>query len=152
MKLRIYIDTSVVGGYFDSMFADDTKSFFEKVKETNSILIISQLLEAEVSEAPQNVRDFFATLQNENAEYIKVTQDAKDLAQMYIKEKVVGESSLSDCEHIGSATVHNASVLVSWNFKHIVNLPRIRGYNSINIREGYQNLEIRTPKEVFNND
>ena len=152
MKLRIYLDTSAVGGYCDSLFAEDTKAFFEKVKESNSILVISQLLQAELSEAPQEVRDFFATLNSENNEYIKVTQDAKDLAQMYINEKVVGQSSLSDCEHIGTATVHNVSVLVSWNFKHIVNLPRIRGYNSINIREGYQNLEIRTPKEVFNND
>lgn len=152
MKQRIYIDTSVIGGYLDTIFASETKIFFDNVRETDSIFLCSQLLEAEISEAPQQVRDFFETLQTLNIERVTVTQEAKDLAQLYIKEKVVGQSSLSDCEHIAIATIQNATVLVSWNFKHIVNLPRIRGYNSINIREGYRNLEIRTPKEVFNNE
>jgi hypothetical protein len=48
------------------------------------------------------------------------------------------------------AIIIKADVLVSWNFKHILNLERIRGYNSINFSEGYQMIEIRTPKEIFN--
>ena len=52
--------------------------------------------------------------------------------------------------HIALATINKADVLASWNFKHIVNLERIRGYNSINFREGYPMIEIRTPKEIFN--
>lgn len=64
----------------------------------------------------------------------------------------MGETSLGDCQHIATATLNYADVLVSWNFKHIVNLPRIRGYNSINLREGHHTLEIRTPKEIFNNE
>jgi hypothetical protein len=63
--------------------------------------------------------------------------------------------SLIDCpecaqdvsEH--AATVHRTDVLVSWNFKHVVNLDRIRGYNSVNLREGYPMLEIRSPQEVL---
>ncbi len=42
-----------------------------------------------------------------------------------------------------------SDVLVSWNFRHIVNLARIRGYNSVNLRQGYPVLEIRSPLEVF---
>lgn len=71
---------------------------------------------------------------------------------MYIDEKIVGKSSLLDCQHIATATLNHADVLVSWNFKHIVNLMRIKGYNSINLREGYQTLEIRTPKEIFKDE
>ncbi len=67
----------------------------------------------------------------------------------YIEEKVVGKTSLADCQYIALATINNVDVLASWNFKHIVNLERIRGYNSINIREGYKMIEIRTPKEIF---
>ena len=52
--------------------------------------------------------------------------------------------------HIAIATIYNADVLASWNFKHIVNLNRIRLYNSINMRIGYKILEIRTPREILN--
>ncbi len=72
------------------------------------------------------------------------------MAERYIEEKVVGNTSRADCQHIALATIYKADVLVSWNFKHIVNLERIRGYNSINFREGYQMIEIRTPREIFN--
>lgn len=71
------------------------------------------------------------------------------LASKYVEEKVVGETSLDDCIHIATATVHRADILVSWNFKHIVNVYRIRGYNSINLRMNYPSLEIRSPKEII---
>lgn len=57
-------------------------------------------------------------------------------------------SILADAQHIAAATVHRADILVSWNFKHIVNLRRIHGFNSLNLREEYPLLEIRTPREV----
>ena len=74
----------------------------------------------------------------------------KSLAEKYIEEKVGGRTSHADCQHIVLATINIVDVLASWNFKHIVNLERIRGYNSINIREGYKMIEIRSPKEIFN--
>lgn len=55
----------------------------------------------------------------------------------------------SDAQHIAVATINEAGVLVSWNFKHIVNLQRIRTYNQVNERQGYRPLEIRTPREVL---
>ncbi len=67
-----------------------------------------------------------------------------------MKEKVVGQTSFDDCLHIATATINKIDILVSWNFKHIVNIQRIRGYNSINIRNGYQTLEIRSPKDIIN--
>ena len=61
---------------------------------------------------------------------------------------VVGQTSLTDCRHIALATVHRVDVVASWNFKHIVNLERIKGYNSVNLRMGYPAIEIRTPQEL----
>ena len=58
----------------------------------------------------------------------------------------------ADAQHIAIATVGRVDVLVSWNFKHIVNLQRIRGYNSVNLREGYPLVEIRTPREVLSDE
>jgi len=80
-----------------------------------------------------------------------VTPEALRLAQTYVAEKVVGETSLDDCIHIATATLNKVDMLVSWNFKHIVNIYRIRGYNSINLRLGYGILEIHSPKEIVNN-
>ena len=95
------------------------------------------------------VREFFDSIPEQSIHKVSLIKEVTELANKYIAEKVVGKTSLADCNHIALATIYAADVLVSWNFKHIVNLERIRGYNSINFREGYQILEIRTPKEVF---
>jgi len=145
---KIYVDTSVFGGYFDEEFSADTIPFFEKIISNDIAIVASETLETEIYKAPPFVIDFFESL--DNISRIKLTDAVKKLAEKYIEEKVVGKTSLADCRHIATATIHNVDVLVSWNFKHIVNLERIKGYNSINLREGYKMIEIRTPKEIFN--
>jgi predicted nucleic acid-binding protein len=152
MKLKIYIDTSVIGSYFDKEFEEATKMFFAKAFESNSRLLVSNLLEFELISAPQFIRDFFESLPKDKIVKIESSEEAQNLAQMYIDEKIVGKTSMLDCQHIATATLNNADVLVSWNFKHIVNLMRIKGYNSINLREGFHTLEIRTPKEIFTDE
>ena len=78
-----------------------------------------------------------------------MTEEAIILADTYIAEKVVGKISLEDCRHIAIATINKVDVLASWNFKHIVNLDRIKGYNSVNYRLGYPMIEIRSPKDLI---
>ena len=149
MIKTIYIDTSVYGGYFDPEFEKDTIPFFEKVIENKIVIIVSDILEVELYRAPAFIVDFFESLPQELINRVTLTNEVNNLAEKYIAEKVVGKTSRADCQHIAYATVYKTDVLASWNFKHIVNLERIRGYNSINFREGYQMTEIRTPKEVF---
>ncbi|MCX6257835.1 MAG: PIN domain protein [Bacteroidia bacterium] len=150
MIKRIYIDTSVFGGYFDKEFEKETKPFFNNILEKRIIVIVSDILELEIYRAPNYIQDYFESLPSKLIERIVLTDEVRELADKYIFENVVGRTSRADCQHIALATINKADVLVSWNFKHIVNLERIRGYNSINFREGYQMLEIRTPKEIFN--
>jgi predicted nucleic acid-binding protein len=149
MIQRVYIDTSVVGGIYDIEFDIFTKMFFDKAFRGEITLIVSDLLEEELINAPTDIKTFFKTLPTEQLEFVKLTKDSIVLAELYIAEKVVGETSRADCRHIALATINKADVLVSWNFKHIVNLKRIRGYNSINLREGLHTLEIRSPKELM---
>ncbi len=85
-------------------------------------------------------------------EVVRVSPEGLQLAQIYVDENVVGQTSLVDCIHIATATLSKVDVLVSWNFKHIVNLYRIRGYNSVNLRLGYTTLDIRSPKEIVGNE
>lgn len=147
--MRIYLDTSVIGGVFATVFAADTEPLFEKVNNKVATILVSTLLEAELKRAPIHVRDFLKSLPKSQIERVELTIEALKLADTYISEKVVGKTSLIDCQHIAIATIARADVLASWNFKHIVNLERIRGYNSINLRHGYPILEIRSPKEIF---
>lgn len=148
MKQRFYLDTSVFGGVFDKEFDEFTLQLFERIKLGKIICIYSELVETELVKAPKKVIDFFARLPKESLEKVKITDDILALATKYIDEKVVGETSFDDCIHIATATIHRADILVSWNFKHIVNVYRIRGYNSINLRMNYPSLEIRSPKEI----
>ena len=147
--MRIYLDTSVIGGVFARIFSEDTKPLFDHVAKKEAVILVSNLLEAELLRAPVHVRDFFKSLPKSQIEKVDLTDESLKLADLYIAEKVVGKTSLIDCQHIAIATICRADVLASWNFKHIVNLERIRGYNSINLRHGYPLLEIRTPKEIF---
>lgn len=149
MKQRVYIDTSVVGGYFDDEFANGTIPFFNLVNSEKIKIIVSDLLEAELLGAPDFVKQLLKGVDEKNIERISLDEEAMILADKYIEAKVVGKTSRADCQHIAMATISNADVLVSWNFKHIVNLERIRGYNGINYQNGYKMIEIRTPKEIL---
>ena len=147
--MRIYLDTSVIGGVFATVFASDTQPLFEKVNNKVATILVSNLLEAELLRAPIHIRNFLKSLPKSQIEKVELTNEALMLADAYLSEKVVGKTSLIDCQHIAVATIARADVLASWNFKHIVNLEKIRGYNSINLKYGYPILEIRSPKEIF---
>ena len=147
MKQKIYIDTSVFGGYFDEEFSFQTIPLFERIKNEEFILLYSSVTQGELENAPNYVKELVKSLKVDYTEYIDLSEDAIDLANEYISEKVVGLTSYADCLHIALATINRADYLVSWNFKHIVNIQRIIGYNAINIKNGYKQLEIRSPRE-----
>ena len=147
MRQRIYIDTSVFGGYFDKEFSKHTIPLFNRHINNEFTLLFSSVTEDELENAPERVKDLVRSLKTEYTEFLDTTDEAIDLATEYITEKVVGQTSYADCLHIALATINRADFLVSWNFKHIVNVERIRGYNSINIKNGYKQLEIRSPRE-----
>ena len=152
MVSRIYIDTSIVGGYFDDEFLDDTRELFKRLENKEIIFMISSVLKQELQKAPNSVRELLDKYDSSCFEYVELTKEAIDLADKYIDEKVVGKTSADDCRHIALATICKADVLASWNFKHIVNLDRIKGYNGVNLKYGYSMVEIRTPKELLKYD
>ena len=149
MRLRIYIDTSVIGGCLDKEFQNASRQLIDKFKQGEMIAVISELTTLELKDAPQEVRDIIREIPEENIEYVELTEEVVNLAREYIVEGVIGEGKLVDAEHIAIATLNRVDVLVSWNFRHIVNLSKIRGYNSVNLKYGYPLLEIRSPLEVI---
>jgi predicted nucleic acid-binding protein len=136
MKQRLYIDTSVFGGYFDDEFAEFTRPLFNRLQNGEFRLIFSTVTQDELNPAPEKVKALVRNLKVENTDFIETNDEAVELATQYIVEKVVGQTSFADCLHIALATINRADYLISWNFKHIVNVQRIRGYNSINIKNG----------------
>jgi predicted nucleic acid-binding protein len=130
---RIYIDTSIIGGYFDDEFKEATIKLFERLENNEVIFVVSDLLDLELLNAPQYVRKLLINYSANRFERIELTEEAILLANTYIKEKVVGKTSIEDCRHIAMATINMVDVLASRNFKHIVNLDRIKGYNSVNL-------------------
>ena len=146
MKQRIYIDTSVVGGYFDEEFKEATRLLFDRLEKGEIIFVVSDLLDLELLNAPKNVRELLHNYSTDKFQRVELTEEVIILADKYIFEKVVGKTSLEDCRHIALATINRVDVLPSWNFKHIVNLDKIKGYNSVNLKLGYRIIEIRSPK------
>ena len=148
MIQRFYFDTSVIGGVFDTEFAEHSTILMEKVKLGQIKIVISNVTEREILKARKEIRDFYTALPKEFIEFVELSPEAITLAETYVKENVVGDTHIDDCFHIAMATIHTVDILVSWNFKHIVNIYRIRGYNSVNLKLGYKTLEIRSPKEI----
>ena len=109
----------------------------------------SELVQTELQNAPEKVKQLVKSIQKKSMQYVETSQEAFELANEYIIEGVVGKTSLADCLHIAVASINNADILVSWNYKHIVNVRRIKGYNSVNIKKGYKQIDIRSPKELI---
>ena len=147
-RQRIYIDTSIVGGFFDTEFEKETKMLFQLLENKEIIFVISELLREELKEAPEKVRNLLDNYDENSLEKVMLTDEARTLADKYISDNVVGKTSLDDCRHIAIATINKVDVLASWNFRHIVNLTRIKGYNAVNLKNDYQILEIRNPKDL----
>lgn len=116
------------------------------------LIYFSDLTEYELENAPEKVKSHFIHLDKHSTEFVEITEEINQLAELYIREKVVGETSIDDCRHIACATINKVDYLVSWNFKHIVNVFRIRGYNAINLKNGYIQLDIRSPKDIISNE
>ena len=149
--MRFYIDTSVFGGYWDEIFEKDTATFFEYVANNNAEIVYSDITVRELEGAPSRVRELpkkLAELEGMNVKFIKMNEEAEMLAKKYIEEGALIAKCENDARHIALATTYGVSGLTSWNFRHMVNFMRIRRYNSINIRLGYNNIDIRTPKEM----
>jgi len=147
---RVYVDSSVVSGMFDSNdHPKRAKPFWDAVFSGKTRVVLSSVLEEEVEQAPQHVRDFYKSIPESQIERVVSTEESDTLAEQYVAAGIVSEKSLNDCRHVALAVVANVDVLVSFNCKHIVNLNRIDQYNVINVALGYPEIEIRTPDEVI---
>ena len=145
----MYIDTSVVGGCEDEEWREPSMRLMACFVQGDYVAVLSDLALQELAAAPEAVRKHLTEVPEEHIETLWLTGSARDLAEAYISEGVISVKMRADAQHIAMATLARVDVLVSWNFRHIVNLHRIHGYNAVNLRHDYPILEIRSPLEVL---
>ena len=150
--MKLYLDTSVLGAMFDAEPAgrkEMTQLFFQTVRARRDTLYVSDLVLEEIDRAPIQVRFSLMTLVRRiQPRVLSESRESLSLAQEYIAAHVVPASSRDDARHIAIATLAGSEALVSWNFRHLVNLRRKRLVHSVNIRLGHPLIEIVSPEEV----
>ena len=149
--ISVYADTSVFGGVFDDKFETESRAFFEQVKTGRFRLVTSEIVQTELEIAPTQVKLFFEELLI-YAQMVHVSDQALQLQQAYLRAKIVTPKWESDALHVAVATVEKCSLVISWNFKHIVHFGKIPMYNAVNVIEGYQAVAIHSPAEVISYD
>jgi predicted nucleic acid-binding protein len=148
-KFRIYVDTSVIGGCLDEEFTKDSNRLLESAKEGRIIFVVSDVVLRELNRAPKEVQHVYELIPDESIELLPETMEALQLANAYVAANVVSRKSQNDAIHVAYATIARVDAIVSWNFKHIVRLDRMKGYNRVNFEQGYGVLQIISPKEVI---
>jgi predicted nucleic acid-binding protein len=149
--IRVYADTSIFGGYFDDDFSDASRRFFNQVRSGRFLLVTSPLVAQELALAPQMVLDLFTSLLS-RMQVVPVTSEAEDLQQAYVDAGIVPPSAKMDALHVALATVSGCSMIVSWNFRHIVHFQRMAQYNLVNLSRGYPQIGIFSPAEVIEDE
>jgi predicted nucleic acid-binding protein len=152
-KLKLYLETSV----WNFVFAVDapekmdiTKSFFQAINENLYEIFISEIVIKEINDAPDPKKSALFKLINKHAPMeLEVTEEAIELAGMYIKRGIVPKGKTNDALHIAVATVYEIDAVVSWNYQHLANLRKSELFNAANLESGYtKRLEIVTAMEV----
>jgi hypothetical protein len=149
LRPKIYIDTSVIGGCFDDEFKEISNKLFEEFKTGIKTAVISDITLLELKEAPAEVRNKINEIPEDYKMIVVFSEEAAELANKYISENIISINHKEDTRHIALATIEKVDILASWNFKHIVNVSKIHGYNSVNLKEGYHVLEIRSPLDIL---
>lgn len=146
--IRIYADTSVFGGVFDAEFEEPSKAFFRAVREARFVLVSSELVRQEIHAAPKKVQELFPDILP-IIDIAEVTAEALKLQHAYTEAGILSEKHSTDALHVALATISQASLIVSWNFRHIVNFQKIPMYNAVNTLHGYREIAIYSPLEVI---
>jgi hypothetical protein len=148
---RAYLDASVFGGLYDVEYAEATGTLFAAVEAGRLVVARSLLVAQELSRAPAHILRRYREV-TRGAESLRASSASLALRDAYLAHGVVGPTSHVDALHVALATVGQCDLIVSWNFRHIVNFGGIRRYNAVNALEGYPDIAIHTPLEVVSDD
>ena len=144
----LYLDTSVIGGYFDDEWCAPTRDLWQLMEMGCVRFVTSHVAARELARAPQHVQDLlgrFFPLE----ELLDICDETEVLAAAYIRHGILTEKYADDALHVAVCTVAGIEHLVSWNFKHFVNPERKKAFNAINLLQGYPSVSIVSPQEFI---
>jgi len=145
---NIYLDTSVPSAYYDDEKPERqelTREFWLKINTAK--VYISELVNQELNQIENKILKEKILKLLKDFEVLQLTDEAKNLADEYIKEEVVPKKFKNDAIHIAIAVVNSVYFLISWNFKHLVNVKTKQMVNLVNVKNGYKEIEIIAPPE-----
>jgi hypothetical protein len=145
----LYLDTSVIGGYHDEEFSDATRELWRQREGGRFRFLSSVLVRDEIEGAPDNVRGLFTHTFTDPAALLAFDPEMEELAEAYLAQGVVSRKYAEDAGHVAICTVCKLDYLVSWNFKHLVNVEREKGFNAVNLLQGYPSIRIVNPQELI---
>lgn len=148
-RLRIYLDTSVISHLEQEDVPEkmeETRKVWEIFKTGKYEVVISDLVLAEINECKEPKKSILQEyLAQINYERVGITEEAEEIANEIIDEGILNPKSFDDCLHIASAILHDCNIIVSWNFKHMVNVDTINGVRRITFARRYNNIDIYAP-------
>ena len=150
--LTLYLDSSILGGYFDVEFEEPTRRLWRMAEAGQCRFVASVVTQQEMTLAPPDVVWLFDQTFPDEAVLLELTSRAEELAAAYLAAGVVSGNYIDDARHVAIATTHGIGVLVSWNFRHLANYRREAGFNRINLDNGYPTLRIISPLELVYED
>jgi predicted nucleic acid-binding protein len=145
----LYLDSSVLGGYFDDEFRDATRELWSQMEQGRWQFVSSVVVDLEVSKAPERVRRLLRDTFTDSDTVLPLTEEAEDLAQAYLKQKAVSADYADDARHVAIAVTHGIGIVVSWNYRHLANLRRETAFNGVNLLQGYPPVRIVSPLELI---
>jgi hypothetical protein len=144
----LYVDSSVVGGYFDEEWQEATRELWRQRDVGRWVFVTSAVTAAEMLRAPRHVRDLFeATFPADKR--LRLCERTEALAGLYLEAGVVPRKYSDDARHVAACALSGCLILVSWNFRHLANVSREAGFNAVNLLNGYPSLRIVSPLEVI---
>ncbi len=155
-KLKVYLDTSVISHLLQEDVPEkmaDTRKLWEMFKNKKYEVYLSTIVLKEIQKCPEPKRTQLIDCLNEiEFTTLDITEDVTAVAYKIIELGVLTQKSFDDCQHIGAALIHECDCIISWNFKHIVNVKTIRGVRAITNLEGYKMIEIWNPSVLLESE
>lgn len=155
-KLKVYLDTSVISHLMQEDVPEkmsETLKLWDMFKDGKYDVYLSTVTLQEIDNCPEPKRtELFKQLGEIDYTPIEITEDMSEVAQQLVDMGILTQKSYDDCQHIASAVIYGCDCIISWNFKHIVNIKTIRGVRAITNLKGYKPIEILNPTVLLESE
>ena len=155
-KIKVYLDTSVISHLMQEDVPEkmaDTRKLWEMFKNGKYDVYLSAVTLREIQNCPEPKKTQLIDYLNQiKFTMLEITDDVTVIAKKIIEMGILSQKSYDDCQHIGTAIVNECDCIISWNFKHIVNVKTIRGIRAITNLEGYRMIEIWNPSVLLESE